>query len=281
MPEYPITAQSAYFANIAKIINYFRHTKGSGFLFCACDSQALVQEINRQILEKAKAIGLNIAEVYLTSEHTEDSLDPIRAAAEQKPDGIILNNLNELVMRSNGSFVREINFAREILIDLEVPLLFWLSEENMSRFANDAADLFSRKDRGIVHFTALSGVTAMDRFQDNYFEQYRQTEDYSSLKLKIELLEKQLKEAEEKKYNPKRIANEIVEDLIDLYVKAYLRDEAWALFEKYGEYLDENPKNLEIIAELHYRTGKRIESLEYYFRLEKIYCIPLLETFQL
>ncbi len=112
----------------------------------------------------------------------------------------------------------------------------------------------------------------MSRFQDSYFSVYRQTEDYKSLNLKIELLEKQLKEAEEKHYNEKRIATEIIADLIALYLKAFLRDEAHALFERYGKYFKQssNIKYIDLTAKLYYEICNWQTALEYFLKSEKI-----------
>jgi formylglycine-generating enzyme required for sulfatase activity len=145
--------RNSYSLNISKIINFFRHTEGSGLILCVCGNSDFVGLINRKVVDKASYAELEIVEVYLTTENLVDFVQRIRMVAGKRPDGIIINNLDTLISESDGVVLTDINLAREILIDLDVPLLIWLSEENISLFANKAPDLFLRKDRGIVQFS--------------------------------------------------------------------------------------------------------------------------------
>ena len=228
--------EASYYANISKIINYFKRTPKNGFLFCACNNALVIKQVNHQIILDN---DLNIKEVYLSSKK-DNFLDLIRKKAEEKPDGLIITNLDELILITKGRIIQNINFAREILIEMAVPMLFWLSETNISRMANNAFDLFQRRDRGVVKFK-LAGDKTLDRFKDNLSPEYRTTQDYKSLEIKIELLKKQLQEAEQKGYAEKRIAFEIVADLIGVYLQAFLRDEAEKLFKQYKNYLAVRP----------------------------------------
>ena len=117
----------ACYANISEIINYFKCKPQSGFLFCSCNNQAYVKQLNQQIIQRAKALGLDIAEVYISYEDRDKFPDKIRETAEsqpRKPNGVIVNNLDELIYRSDGKFLREINFSREILIEIGLAVLF-------------------------------------------------------------------------------------------------------------------------------------------------------------
>lgn len=73
-----IRETSDYWANITKIVNFFRHTPESGFLFCACNNQRLVREINRQIIENAKHHELTVGEVYISYDDIDNILSVLR-----------------------------------------------------------------------------------------------------------------------------------------------------------------------------------------------------------
>ncbi|MCP4352314.1 MAG: tetratricopeptide repeat protein, partial [Desulfobacterales bacterium] len=263
--------QDEFIINLRKITNFFRYTLESGLLFCVCTNQVFVKQINEQIKARTSGLGLNVRELYISPDDIDIFIPIIRQAANENPDGIIINNLDELILVSKGSFLEGINLAREILLDLDIPMLFWLSERNVSLFANKAHDLFRRRDRGVVYFSDLSGSSGMDRFKESYSREYMSSEDYNSLNLKIGLLEKQLGEAEAKQYKEKRIATEIVADLIKLYLKVFLRHEAYALFEKYGKYFeDDNIKYVDLKADLYYDICMWDKALEFYLKSEKI-----------
>ncbi len=267
------TGPDPYFSNVGKIVDFFKAISGSGFLFCECDNNALVRRINENIIQRAGTRGLKIIEAYIPAESEDKYLRTIREAADKKPNGVIVNNLDEAILRSGNDFIRAANFSREILIDLELPLLFWLSEKNMARFANKAPDFFIRRDRGIVHFADVEGRTALDRFDAGFSPEYKSSEDYQNLKIRIELLEKQLKEAEEKGFPEKRIALEIAPALIDLYNSASLVYEAFAVFKKYRKFLKQstNVRHVDIIAELYLSVGRWDEAISKYLQNERKY----------
>jgi len=269
-----IRENADFSGSIARIVNFLRHTHESGFLFCACNNQRLIQEINRQIIEKAKLHELNIRDVYISYDDMDNILVLLRKASQESPNGIIVNNLDELIERTDGRFITDINMGREILIDMGVPMVFWLSEENISRFANQATDLFNRRDRSVVSFSDLSGVPAsMERLDGFYELGFKSTEDYNSLKLKIGLLEKQLQEAKKKNYSEERIATEIAADLIELYLKASLYPEAYQLFESYRSYYENvsNVRFINLCGTIYYKKSEWDNALTYYLKSEQIY----------
>jgi tetratricopeptide (TPR) repeat protein len=268
-----IKEKADFSGSIARIVNFLRHTHESGFLFCACNNQRLIQEINRQIIEKAKHHDLNIRDVYISYDDMDNILSLLRKASQKSPNGIIINNLDELIARTDGRFITDINMGREILIDMGVPMVFWLSEENISRFANQATDLFNRRDRSVVSFPNLSGVPAsMERLDGFYELGFKSTEDYNSLKLKIGLMEKQLQEAKKKNYSEERIATEIAADLIELYVGASLYPEAYQLFEDYHSHYEtvENIKFFNLCRRIYHRKNEWDKALVYYLKWEQI-----------
>jgi tetratricopeptide (TPR) repeat protein len=260
----------ACYANISDIMSYFKRKSQSGFLFCSCNNQAYIKQLNQQIIERAKALGLNIAEVYISYDDRDTFPDKIREAAEATPKGIIVNNLDELIFRSEGKVLREINFSREILIDIGIRLLFWLSEENISRFANNAPDFFIRRDRNVIRFADPTGQTQMRRLEEFYDFRFKEKQKYEKLRLTTESLERQLEEAKNRGYSDERIAKEIVADLISIYLEVYLRNEAFELFKKYENYLNNSFKHLELLADLHDRVGKWDKAIEYYLQSEQI-----------
>lgn len=263
---------SDFFTKINKIVNYFARTSRGGFLFCSCDKTAVLSEINKIIIERAKLMDLNINELYLSSEDAGQFLHKIRERAKRKPDGIIISNLDELIVLTRDQIIKDINFARDILLGLKVPLLFCVSKENISKFANQAQDLFLRRDRGVIHFSDVPGITKLDEFQAFKTMGSRDSVDFTSLNLKISLLENQLKEAEREKYKPGRIANEIALDLIQLYLDSALVLEANELFNRYKPYfkLENDIKAIKTIAELHTKNCAWEKAFDYYLKAKKI-----------
>ncbi len=143
-----------FYSNVSKILGLLRRGSGSRLLFCACENQALARAITRLIGDRL-IFESKIKEIYLTFENRDDFLQRIRLSAKTSPAALFIHNLDTLVGFTRGEIVRGLNLARESLIGLDVPLVFWLTEEHVSLFANKAPDLFSRKDRGVISFSDI------------------------------------------------------------------------------------------------------------------------------
>ncbi len=208
-------------SHITKIANFFGRASGSGFLFCSCNLRAIAREINRQVAKRTGQTGMRIGETDILSCHSGGFLTEIRDAARERPDGLIISNLDQLIRQTRGKIVTEMNMARELLTDLGVPMVFWLSEKNIPLFANQAPDLFLRRDRSVLRFS--------DKRLERFHTDDEAPGDYGHLKVKTALLEKQL-EAAEKNGDQ---ARHITADLISLYLKAGLYEPADTMFEAY------------------------------------------------
>lgn len=263
---------SDYYAKINKIVNYFARNSNGGFLFCSLDKIDVTNEINRYIIYRAEQKNLTVKEVYLSFEDAQDFLNKIREAAKEKPDGIIISNLDELIVLTKDQIIKDFNLSRDILLNLKLPFLFCVSKKNISKFANQAQDLFLRRDRGVIHFSNIPGKKRIEEFKDFFTKEYWRSTEYKSLELGKVLLESQLKEAEEKRYRPERIANEIALDLIHLYLNTSLIIKAKELFYKYKHFLDleNNLKAITITAKLYNESGQLDKAFDYYLKAKNI-----------
>ncbi len=264
-----------YFSQIEKIVNYVKRTPGSGFLFYSCDTSIGIVQINRAIIERARTRGITIVEFFLSMDDTdaENFLFRTRKIAENKPDGIIIANIDELIAYSEDRIIKAINNARDILLEFNIVFLLGMSQENISKFANLAQDLFLRRDRGVVRFV---GVPIIPDIEES-FAALKTREDLKpalsrELKLKIELLESQLKNAEAQDYDARQIANDIALELVQLYLKAFLIEKAQSLFSKYKFYfnLEDHLKGIESAANFYYGTAQWDKALELYLKSKKI-----------
>ncbi|MCK4766166.1 MAG: tetratricopeptide repeat protein [Candidatus Aminicenantes bacterium] len=264
-----------FFSKINKIVNFFARTKRGGFLFSTCDSPAVTGKIIETVIERAKTKNLDIKKLSLTPGDGEFFLQQVRAVVGKKPDGIVIAGLDESIALTKDQIIKDINLSRDILFELELPFLFCVSSGNISKFANQAQDLFLRRARGVVHFPAVPQEMSGD--MQEYLERSilidpKEFIDPESLNLRLKLLESQLKEAEEKKYPPKRIANEIALDLIDVYLTLQNVRKADELIKKYEFYfnLKDHLETLKIIGKFYFNTSRLDEALDIFSKCQKI-----------
>jgi energy-coupling factor transporter ATP-binding protein EcfA2 len=141
-------------ARIAKIANFFRRSSGGDILFVVCNSTDAIRQINAQVLDHTVSFGLHINIVPLSSDNIHNFVNRIRENTRSQPHGLIITNFDEMIRIAGIQALRDINMARDVLIGLNTPLLFWFSEKNISRLANQAIDLFSRRSRALITFKA-------------------------------------------------------------------------------------------------------------------------------
>ncbi len=265
--------QDDYHSNISRIVNYFRRTPGSGVVFCVCNDPNLIHEINIRIINLAADAGLSVSELFLSSENHESFPASVRRAAKRSPDGIIITNLDRTIRESSGQIIQDINFSRELLISLKVPFLFWMSNKNLSIFANKATDLFIRRDRGVFNFSGFQvPLKRPSRLFQNmvHFDFY--SEPYRNMSSQIELIEKQIHDAEKRGVDESTIAKELVPDLISAYLISLESSKAYALLIRYGEHYKKtnNPKLIEMTAMVHQHKNDLDKAFKYYMQSKKI-----------
>lgn len=163
-----------------------------------------------------------------------------------------------MILKSNGDVLLHLNFSRESLQALDKPLLFWASQDNISRIANQAGDLFSQRALPTFAFDeqalAQHQSLAMEaRFAD---ESYKTKEEYKELELKIKLLEKQLKEAEAEGLPAKRIADSLALPLAKAYADNQMAQAALELVERYGVSATSVVKNLRVIGDIYKQANE-------------------------
>lgn len=262
-----------FFAKINKIVNYFSRTKKGGFLFCSCDNTLVIKQIIHNVIVRSREKNLKIKDLALSSTDAGIFLYQVKAAAKEYPDGIIISNLDEMIILTKDQIITDINLSRDILLDIKIPFLFCMSRENISKFANKAVDLFLRRDRGVIQFPDIPEHPMSVDMKEVFPIKFHKSIDFRDLDLRLRLLYSQLKKAEEKKYNPDRIANEIALDLIDAYIDASLLEKANELFDKYKKYfnLETHMKAITIAAWLYDANSDWDRALEYYFKLKAMH----------
>jgi len=261
-------------SKLNKIVNYVKRTNTGGFLFYSCENTAWLFQINRAIIERAREKDIDIQEFFLTLDDTGNFLPGIRKIAGYKPGAIMISNIDETIVYTDGQIINDINGSRDILLGLKIPILFGMSAENISRFANQAQDLFLRRDRGVIYFTGLAFIAEMEEAAAAQKAMKKpKPVTPANVRLKIELLERQLKEAEEIKDKPGRIANDVALELIKVYLKSASITKAKKLFKKYKLYfnLEDHLKSIEGVAEFYNKTSQWHKALELLFKSKKMH----------
>ncbi len=255
-----------YFEQINRITRFFKR-EGFGFLFATADNFHLRQQVNQQVKNKLTENAIQIVEMALDEDENALSIiqqlkNILKEQLEIK--GIIINNLDYYI-KDNPDKLQAFNFSRELLADLEIPILFWMNEMDMPDFTRRASDIYTWRSLSVIRFPNLPVETPsrsmlLQRFDENF----RTKEEYKQLELKIKLLESQLKEAEAKNYPVQRRIDEIVYPLFTALRDADLHDRKNELYKRYEDDLsDDKLKNLLIKSNYSEDNKEYTDSINY------------------
>lgn len=219
-----VNVKSGEYADNLKIIErFFLKTPRSGFLFAVCNDELVQQEIDatiRFLLQgKGKAIRIHVWE---KEDEATPPVEQLRALQRKYPDtaGIILTGLDG-ALYYNTNLLVQLNFGREALSELGIPLLFWLTSRSLQKISVEAIDLYNQRASANLYFEHAFEITDAGNSVLHYvaLEAVHANKELAPIEARLKLLQQQLSEAEKNQRDPADIANEIVLELLTLYAQ--------------------------------------------------------------
>ncbi len=258
--------------NLNKLVRFFERTDG-GYAFASTRVQAHIQSINSKLCKILEEKAQKAAFVYFDNESSFTLLEQLKQKKKEDVNGLVVNNIPELLFsfsNNNASVsndaLMELNFSRENLYELRIPILFWLTDDFVSVFSNRAADLYSQRSISTVYFDNIPDEDFSNQELETSFQpKYRSSKSNQDADLKVELLKKQIRDAEKGKYHLADIANRLVMPLAKIYSKLDLHSKSLNLINKYKDYI--NRKNLQILmtlAKIHKKANRFEEAISHY-----------------
>lgn len=223
--------QRPYSSRINQLARFLSREDERGYAFACIQDERLLPAATEAIIEAARNKyhnQLNVCQLEQAS-----PILPQLQSAMGETGGLIVQGLPHYLGEEGK--VQSLNYAREGMVQLGRPLLFWLDEPTLRRISNLATDLFSQRRMVVVYFDETAEIELPDDFlQARFQEEYRSQEAYRALELQIELKKKQLLEAEEAGLPAYRIAVDFALPLAETYAKLDGQKKAVELLEKYS-----------------------------------------------
>lgn len=241
-------SQQIYFEKINELVNFFALTKGFGIVFCVANNFFFRKEVNRQIIERLADKDIIITDFLLDEENNIAVVEQLKKLQSENKEakGLIINNLDFLLDRQSNALAA-FNQSRDVLSKLEMPLLFWLNEENIRSLSKSAPDIYTFRSLPILEFKEIPDFQSESFLIPRFSEDYRTTEDYEKIRLKIELLERQLEEAKKQEYPKGKIIDQIVIPLFLSYKDLQLYQKMEELYTQFCSQLNQdNTKHLSL-----------------------------------
>ncbi|MEZ4935175.1 MAG: tetratricopeptide repeat protein [Saprospiraceae bacterium] len=262
---------SNYFHDLNSLKRFFNAQDSNGYAFAVAKDERIIPAINQRIIESANEHGKRIKTIFLEPEKEVQISVQIKDQFENA-EGIIIRNIDDCLRQKGTNWLNQFNYAREALNQIGKPILFWVSQNNLSAITNHAPDLFSQRRINTLFFEESLELHEPDEWLEFRTEDgYLSETEKEGLKLKINLLKKQLKEMEAAGFPKKKIANDIVVPLALLYSDLENNNESINLLEKYKEYIDLNSEEqIQKVGRIYRQNGNIDTALEFFKKGQRI-----------
>jgi len=275
----------SYSNKVKSLGRFFAQTEKGAYTFAVADDELLQQNINQNLLQLAANENNKLAVVNIKQLATKDKA-PIAALRhylkEQKDiDGLIITNLyGLLISKEYPDFLTQLNFVREALLKLNLPILFWINHEMIPLLSRQAKDLYAQRHNFNLYFTETAN-RSNELQADQYIaiERSKAVPNKQQYESRLKLLFKQLEKAVAGGEDKVDIANDIVIEILDVYRQLPLMSSAFLrLFEEYEPYFDKNDAKSSFIIAYGLQQADKLKkaasfyevSLELYRSLAKV-----------
>lgn len=276
--EHNLTHDS-YYANINRINRFLTRNEEYGYGFAIAEHAVIIPNINGQLIEKAAASGHLVRSVFIDPQSDSPFVQQLRNAISIFPvaDALIINNLGTLLPQKGNELTEEarefllsLNFSREAIHKLKVPILFWLTRLELSAIGMLATDFFSQRQISNVYFHDSPDIFTPDLTLEKQLiaEEGNTEEDYQRLLLKINLLKKQLREAVENHYPIERVRIDIALPLVNAYDESKMYKEAVEVLDEYFYHGISYDRSVMLeCAGIYYDAGEKKKAQDIYLVL--------------
>ncbi|MDQ5928729.1 MAG: hypothetical protein QG594_507, partial [Bacteroidota bacterium] len=224
---------------LKRVIRFFSRQDERGYGFCIAQNEHQISQINAEIksFSQREVVVVELNENY-------SIIDQLKQKITSNNVALIINNL-DYIINTKRSSVEELNFSREALNRLEVPIIFWLTEKNLSIVSNQASDLFSQRHLATLYFPDFN---LLELPKDEPIIDVpvpisiKENQEIQNLQLKITTFESQLQQALQENLSHPYIASNIVLPLIEAKAEMQQTDEVIKLIKKWESNFT-NPSN--------------------------------------
>ena len=250
---------------------YFTHTEGGAFRFAVTDDELVQRRFNAELRQVLRGKGVPV-QIHDWSKASPPDIYPAEQlrrlkAAHPETKGIICVGL-ERAMWENPEMLTMLNFAREALSEVGVPLFFWISFKTLPLMSRFAIDLYNQRIGANLYFEHDTEITDADGSAMRFIahETVQANRDLCPLEARLKLLEKQFDELK-KIQSPEKLANGIVMELLALYVKIPGSvNMIQSLVDKYGEVTDLDNADYSFILADAYRYLGALEKAHFFYQ---------------
>ncbi|NTW53780.1 MAG: tetratricopeptide repeat protein [Chlorobaculum sp.] len=262
--------QRTWAESLESAARYFTDTVGGAFRFAVTNDELVQRRFNAELQQvlRGKETPVQIHDWSKASPPDMYPAEQLRRlkAAHPETKGIICVGL-ERAMWENPEMLTMLNFSREALAEVGVPLFFWISFKTLPLMSRFAIDLYNQRIGANLYFEHDTETADTDGSAMRYIahETVQANRDLRPLEARLKLLEKQFDELK-KIQSPEKLANDIVLELLKVYVKIPgMTRMVQSLIDEYGGFVDtQKPDYCKVLADAYWYYGELKKAEQFY-----------------
>jgi hypothetical protein len=132
------------------------------FLIAVCDGPKNVDEIVRDLDAKLSKKGRRSTSISPLNSKTSLPKLLLKAVRDAEADAVHVTGISSLPKKQLLRFLSELNFQRDVLTHLGLPIVIWISKNQVQQLAASAPDFWSRR-HGVYSFDSTSVESLLGR----------------------------------------------------------------------------------------------------------------------
>ncbi|HLP48428.1 MAG TPA: tetratricopeptide repeat protein [Candidatus Kapabacteria bacterium] len=241
---------------------FFRH-KLFKYIFMVLDDQRILEYLIVKVQVQLEQGGKKILKFPLSEDDHyvyRQVKDFLESNKESACDGLIITGLNALIYRHGAKAIELLNTSRDAFSRFRLPIVFVVNLEILKRIIRGAPDLYNMRDLPDLQFEGTWVPPDMDVLAPS-FRDYSQHE-LTSIDLKIQLIEEQLKRTQVKGKIDGDGLNNMVIPLLILYLEQGNLKKMKSLYQRYIKGNEHRVKDNETLDRYRRKTAKQVNSIE-------------------
>jgi len=260
-----------YTDSLKSIQRFFTNSQKGGIAFAITDDELLQKQLVEELKSRLaqKQITINVFSWKKNPKENQHPLIQLQTYLNKHSftKGLILTDWAYLWVKDKTVFTNlliQLNFSREALLDLNIPILFLVNKDILGLFPQYAIDLYNQRSVGNYYFEQFIKENGLIEKEALILIKDKQL-NISQPQNILAILKQQLAKAELLQLPPKQIASDIVEPLFNVSQANPDKPFIVGLLKKYETQFDKKkPTTLLALASAYQTAGLLNESEDYY-----------------
>ena len=246
---------------VKRLSRFLTRGNASGYGFCVADDERHIPHINKSLLTQTANKNIKAEHIFLSPDSDLPLIEQFKKPAAK---ALIVGGLFDFLMRRpDKTGFTELNFIREAVVNLDIPIIFWVNRRTLSDIGNYAHDFFSQRAFATHFIETPAEIVKTTRSLQ--IENNSTQEEQEKTANRILLLSEQLEKMQQSKESTLRILQDALLPLANAYAEEKNIVKTLELLTEYQYTIDEGNADIFLeTADIYHAIYQYETALAYY-----------------